>query len=170
MSARHVVAICVTLLGAMALAPPAFAQQKTAKACAAEWRANKAENQASGVTEKAYVARCRTGAAPAEPTAAPAAPPPPAPGPTTSAPARPTPAKPAPTTTSVTPSGANEFSTAAAAETHCPGDTVVWANTKSRVYHYSNYKNYGNTKSGAYMCEKDTAGAGIRAAKNEKHP
>ena len=54
-------------------------QQKTTAACRDEWRANKAANQANGVTEKAYVAQCRGGAAPAQTTAAPAAPPPPAP-------------------------------------------------------------------------------------------
>jgi hypothetical protein len=47
---------------------------KTAKACREEWRANKAENQAKGITEKAYVEQCRTGAATTAPT--PAAPPP----------------------------------------------------------------------------------------------
>lgn len=38
---------------------------KTAKECTAEWRADKAGMQARGVTEKAYVEQCRTGAAPA---------------------------------------------------------------------------------------------------------
>ena len=47
---------------------------------------------------------------------------------------------------------------------------VVWANLDSKIYHFSGNKNYGNTKSGAYMCEKETAAAGVRAAKNEKHP
>ena len=63
----------------MALSSLAIAQQKTVKACQDEWRANKAANQANGVTEKAYVAQCRGGAAPAQTTAAPAAPPAPAP-------------------------------------------------------------------------------------------
>src|ERR1700674_3299591 len=27
-------------------------------------------------------------------------------------------------------------------------------------YHFSGHKDYGNTKTGAYMCEKDTAAAG----------
>ena len=31
-------------------------------------------------------------------------------------------------------------------------------------------RNYGKTKSGAFMCERDTAAAGFRAAKNEKRP
>ena len=46
----------------------------------------------------------------------------------------------------------------------------MWANLDSRIYHFSGNKNYGNTKEGAYMCEKDALGQGIRAAKNEKHP
>ena len=54
-------------------------QDKRARECREEWKANKAANQANGVTEKAYVAQCRGGAAPAQPTAAPAEPPAPAP-------------------------------------------------------------------------------------------
>ncbi len=56
------------------------------------------------------------------------------------------------------------------AKSHCPGDTVVWANTRSKVYHFAGTPTYGNTKRGAYMCEKDTVAAGIRSAKNEKRP
>jgi hypothetical protein len=46
----------------------------------------------------------------------------------------------------------------------------VWANLDSKIYHFAGYKSYGNTKSGAYMCEGTTAAEGFRAAKNEKHP
>jgi hypothetical protein len=156
----------------------AAAGQKSAKACQDEWRANKAGYQAGGVTEKAYVDKCRAG----ETVALPAAP---APAPTAEAPA-PTPAaapvtksaatkvsapaaKPAPTAATA-PTGANEFAAEALAKAHCPADTVVWANLESKVYHFSGNKNYGTTKEGAYMCEKDAAGQGVRAAKNEKHP
>src|ERR1700733_10980597 len=62
------------VIGLIALSSHAMAQQKTVAACQGEWRANKAVNQANGVTEKAYVAQCRGGAAPAQTTAAPAAP------------------------------------------------------------------------------------------------
>jgi hypothetical protein len=51
-----------------------------------------------------------------------------------------------------------------------PSDTVVWVNTKSRVYHYSGIRDYGNTKHGAYMCEADAKAGGDRAAMNEHHP
>jgi hypothetical protein len=163
-----------------AAAPQTATGQKTANACRDEWRANKAANQANGVTEKAYVDQCRGGAAPAQTTAAP--PPPahaptaaPAPAPTAAAPQP----KPAPTPTSTaapasttpgTPVGANEFSTEAQAKARCPADTVVWVNLKSKVYHFSGTRYYGETKSGAYMCEHDSLAEGMRAAKNETHP
>jgi hypothetical protein len=47
---------------------------------------------------------------------------------------------------------------------------VVWANLDSKIYHFTGYKEYGKTKAGAYMCEQDATGQGMRAAKNEKHP
>jgi hypothetical protein len=57
------------------------------------------------------------------------------------------------------------------AKAHCPTDTVVWANLKSKIYHFKGTKSYGTTKTGAYMCEKEAlAGGAFRAAKNEDHP
>lgn len=164
---------------------PAAARQKTAKACRDEWRANKAANQAGGVTEKAYIDECRGGAAGARPTAVPAAPPAPVPA-TRAAPSAPAPApaaaapparpaspastaKPTPSAPG-TPAGAKEFSTEAQAKARCPSDTVVWVTLKSKIYHFAGTRFYGTTKNGAYMCEADTAAAGMRAAKNETHP
>jgi hypothetical protein len=161
------------------------AGQKTVKACREEWQANKAANQANGVTERAYVDQCRAGtSAPTQTTAAPSAPPAPAPAPTaapaptsptaTAPPTRPTVvpttiARPTPTTPG-TPAAANEFSTEAQAKSHCPSDTVVWATLKSGIYHFAGTRYYGTTKNGAYMCEADSTTAGMRAAKNETHP
>lgn len=156
---------------------PSTGQPKTAKACIEEWRADKAGFQAKGITEKAYVAECRGGAT-ATPTAAPApAPAAPPPKPTAAAPAQ------APVTTerpiqspvarapsSGTPSAAGQFATEAQAKASCPTDTVVWVNLRSRIYHFSGTHNYGTTRGGAYMCERDTAAQGMRAAKNEQHP
>jgi len=65
---------------------------------------------------------------------------------------------------------AGQFTTEAEAKASCPGDTVVWVNTGTKVYHHAGATAYGKTKRGAYMCEKDTAAAGFRAAKNEKKP
>jgi hypothetical protein len=235
---RSVAILCSAFVGILALSGPALSQQKTAKACQGEWRANKDANQAAGITEKAYVDKCRAGGAAAAPAAAPAAattpaaappavpgqktvkacqaewqagkaayqaggvtqkayvdkcrageavalPAAPAPAPTMAAPtpasapvAKPTPArtpvsapaaKPAPTAATAA-TGANEFTAEAQAKTHCPADTVVWANLGSKIYHFSGNKSYGTTKEGAYMCEKDAMAQGIRAAKNEKHP
>jgi hypothetical protein len=159
-------------------APPPSAEatgQKTAKDCREEWRANKAANQANGVTEKAYVAQCRSGAAPAQTTAAPPPPPPPAPAPTAAAPPSRPPPPPPPAagpnpTVAANPAGANEFSTETQAKARCPTDTVVWVTLTSKIYHFSGTRFYGNTKHGAYMCERDAGAAGIRAAKNETHP
>ena len=66
--------------------------------------------------------------------------------------------------------GANQYSTETLARARCPTGTVVWANTRSNVYHFRGTYNYGNTKAGAYMCEQDSLAEGMRAAKNEKHP
>jgi hypothetical protein len=79
-------------------------------------------------------------------------------------------AAPAPASTAGAPKGPGQFSSEAQAKARCPGDTVVWVNLDSKIYHYSSNRNYGHTKDGAYMCERDTAAAGFRAAKNEKHP
>ena len=78
-------AMGTVLVGLVALPVSVIAQQKTVKACEDEWRANKADNQAKGITEKAYVAQCRGGSSTAQPAPAPSpSPPPPA---TTAAPA-----------------------------------------------------------------------------------
>ena len=175
MRTAFVVALCSALIGFGIAAPPAFSQQKTVKACQDEWRANKAGNQAKGITEKAYVEQCRAGAAPAatpaaaspgttpaNPAAAPATPP--------SAPAAPAPARSAKQSPAPTPTGSDQFTTEALARGHCPADTVVWANLQSKIYHFASYKNYGTTKNGAYMCEMDANKQGFRASKTEKPP
>jgi hypothetical protein len=156
------------LAGLLVAAAPALAQQKTASACRDEWRANRVANQAAGIKEKDYVEKCRAGTAAAAPTAVPAKP---AAETTTPAATKPAtvgvakPSSPVPTA-----AGANQFASETLAKAHCAKDTVVWANLGSRIYHFSSSRDFGNTKEGAYMCEKDAVGQGIRAAKNEKHP
>ncbi len=137
------------------------AEQKTAKASEAEWRANKASIQGSGKTKKAFIVECRSGTGQAAA----------APSPTAAALAQP----PANTRTAkrtrqgtIVSTGASEYATEIEAKAHCPGETVVWANTRSKIYHFAGARAYGNTKAGAYMCEKDTASLGFRSAKNEK--
>lgn len=127
-----------------------------------------------------FIAACRAGTETIPPTNAAAPAPAPA-GSAATAPAPPivaAPARPprvaAPKSTAPTAAvaltGTVQFSTEAQAKAHCPSDTVVWANTNSKIYHFNDNRNYGNTKSGAYMCEADAVATGIRAPKNEKHP
>jgi hypothetical protein len=151
------------------MAAPAAGEKKTAKECEDEWRANKAANQAKGITEKAYVAECKEGKAAATPAAAPAAPAqtkmaPPAPAPAKST------AKTEPAPAAGQPSGANQFTAEGQAKSHCPAGTVVWANLESKIFHFAGHADYGHTKKGAYMCETDATKQGMRAAKNEKQP
>jgi len=167
MTRRYLGTLSALLACLLVLSTTATAQQKTAAECNAEWTANKAAIQASGKKKKDFIAECRAGTAANAP--APASPPPPA----ATAPAPSTAAKPAATTkapTTGTPVAAGQFASEAQAKAHCPGDTVVWANLDSRIYHFSGNRDYGNTKKGAYMCEGETAAGGFRAAKNEKHP
>jgi hypothetical protein len=58
------------------------------------------------------------------------------------------------------------FDSESAAQAHCPHDAVVWLNTRSGIYHYKGERWYGNTKHGAYVCEKEAIAAGDRATEN----
>jgi hypothetical protein len=156
---------------------PASAAVKTASQCDAEYAANRAAIRASGQTKRTFVAACRAGneTIPQGAAAAPA----PAPAPTTGSlfpwqqPAAPAQAPaPAPATYNPAPAatGAGQFASDQQARVRCPSDTVVWVNTRSRIYHFAGTRDYGNTKQGAYMCEADARAAGDRAAMNEHHP
>ena len=156
-------------------AAPSAASGKSAKACADEWKANKDANQAAKITEKAYVAKCRSDSTAAAPAATPAsATPAPA---TAAAPAKPAmapmaapAAKQAAAPATGQPAGAKQYAAESQAKAACPSATVVWANLESKIYHFASHKDYGTTKKGAYMCETDAEAQGMRAAKNEKHP
>lgn len=171
MTMRAAILVSVFLAaGLTALAPSgALAQQKTVKECDAEYASNKAAIQGSGTLKKDFVAACRAGtetiptAAPVPPVTAPAPKP-------MAAPVKPMAAPMAAPSATTAPTGANQYATDAQAKGRCPAGTVVWVNLKSKVYHFAGSKDYGTTKSGAYMCETDATAAGDRAAKNEKHP
>jgi hypothetical protein len=158
-------ALVVAGIATVSMPTVSVAQQKTARQCADEWRTNKADNQARGITERAYVTQCRAGTAAAQPA--------PTPAPTSPPPARTgtaSPASPRGATTGAAPTGANQFASESQARARCGSETVVWVNEKSRVYHFSGTRSFGNTKRGAFMCERDAMAAGNRAAKTEKHP
>jgi hypothetical protein len=164
MKTQSLTIICSALIGLAALSSQALAKQKTVKACEDEWRASKAENQAKGITESAYVAQCRAASASPDVAKSDQSA---ATGQKLTAPDSAAKTVKPVASTATQP---NQFSTEALAKGHCPADTVVWVNLSSRIYHFAGSKDYGKTKRGAYMCEKDSAAANFRAAKNEKHP
>ena len=59
-----------------------------------------------------------------------------------------------------------QFKTEQAAQTHCPGDTVVWLNTYSGIWHYKGAKYWMNTKYGAFVCEEEARKLGMRASRD----
>jgi hypothetical protein len=58
------------------------------------------------------------------------------------------------------------FPTETEAQKHCPADVVVWVNSPTGIYHFKGMRWYGNTKNGAYICQKEGDGAGYRATLN----
>ena len=44
------------------------------------------------------------------------------------------------------------------------GDTVVWANTRTKVYHMPGTPRYGKTKHGKYVCMSQATTMGMHAA------
>ena len=58
------------------------------------------------------------------------------------------------------------FTTEQAAQNHCPKDAVVWLNLPTGIYHFKGQRWYGNTESGAFVCEQEADKAGDRATEN----
>jgi hypothetical protein len=52
------------------------------------------------------------------------------------------------------------------AQAKCPGDIVVWVNTRSGVFHMQGTRWYGITEQGAYECEGDAFAEGDRQSRN----
>ncbi len=63
--------------------------------------------------------------------------------------------------------GLQTFSTEQLAKQHCPTDTVVLLNLQTGVYHFKGERWYGNTTSGAYVCQKEADKAGDRATQGQ---
>jgi hypothetical protein len=153
--------------GALGLASTGVAQaQSVMKQCGDDWKAAKENNTTNGMKWPEFLKQCRVQKEASAPAAAPAA----APAPAPLAPA-PTPTyqpKPKPVQ-AARPTGAGQFSSEAEAKGRCPGNTVVWVNTKgkSHTYHYAGSRWYGTTKQGAYMCEADAGAAGYHASKSK---
>lgn len=63
------------------------------------------------------------------------------------------------------PLGKDQYASEAEAKASCPTDNVVWVNPRSKIYHVSGSRSYGQTKQGAYMCERESVGAGFHPPK-----
>jgi hypothetical protein len=57
------------------------------------------------------------------------------------------------------------YTTEALAAAACPTDTVVWANTKSKIFHLKGTSSYGKGKNGTYMCETDATAEKFKPTK-----
>jgi hypothetical protein len=156
----------------------AAGNQSAMKQCGAQWQAAKAAGTTGGATWPQFLKSCRTQLA--STTSAPPQGgfmPAPAPAPASASSPAPTqsgslfpwqrPATPAAGSAASTGGGS---ASAQAAQYRCPGSTVVWVNEHSHIYHFPGTRDYGHTKSGAYMCEVEAHGSGNRAAMNERHP
>lgn len=162
--------VCTGLLLAVPIVPglaqdkATATQQDRMKSCNAEARTQKLKGDA----RKTFMSDCLKGSAPPSTQNSTTQNSTPSPNRATGT-SQPPPAQRAPGATA-TAAGAGQFASVGDAQRHCPRDTVVWANTASKIYHYSGNKNYGNTKGGAYMCQQDSDRNGFRPAKNEKAP
>jgi hypothetical protein len=48
----------------------------------------------------------------------------------------------------------------------CPGDQVVWVNTKSGIYHFPGQTWFGHTQEGKYICRRAADSEGDRSTHN----
>lgn len=144
------------------------AHQSVMRLCASRWKDAKAAGTTAGQTWPQFLARCRASEAPSGGGFASA--PAPAPAPSQSGSLFPWQRPPAPASNVGAPSAAQagEYATELRARGQCPSDTVVWANTSSRIYHYSGTRYYGHTRRGAYMCEAQARAAGYRASRGRE--
>jgi hypothetical protein len=161
----------VILASTFGLAATGAAQaESTMRVCGEQWKAAKAAGTTGGKTWNEFLTQCsadqKTAAPAADSTAAPIATAQAAPAAQEPA-AEAAPAKPKRKVTALA-AGPGQFATDAEAKAKCPSDTIVWVNSKSKVFHYSSSSAYGKTKKGVYMCEADATSAGAHAAKNEK--
>jgi hypothetical protein len=154
----------------LALPVAGQAQQKSAKQCNDEWRANRATIQKSGKLKRDFVAECRGTSNAATRTEPPQQPSQASTPPAQQQPSGRTAARPSRPSTVGTGGSPGQYADEASAKSSCAGDTVVWVNLNSKVYHFANAKAYGHTRKGTYMCERDTSQAGFRAARNERRP
>lgn len=60
---------------------------------------------------------------------------------------------------------ANRFASESAAQSSCATDSVVWANTSSKIFHLKGTATFGKGKNGFYMCQTAAKSEGFRPTK-----
>jgi len=144
----------------------AVSNQSVMKQCGAQWQSAKAAGTTNGATWPQFLKDCparlaSTTSAPSQGGFAPAAPAPapaPSPAPTRSGSLFPWQQPTAPHAGAPASTGGGSASPQEA-QYRCHGSTVVWVNEHSHIYHFAGTRDYGNTKSGAYICEADAQAA-----------
>jgi hypothetical protein len=58
----------------------------------------------------------------------------------------------------------HRFPSVAAAQAHCPGDTIVWSNGVNLTYHVVNSGASGTASHGFYACKMEADSAGFHPA------
>jgi len=57
------------------------------------------------------------------------------------------------------------YASEAEAKKACADGSVVWVNSRSRIYHAAATRDYGKTRQGFYMCQAQAERSGFRAVK-----
>jgi plastocyanin len=58
----------------------------------------------------------------------------------------------------------HRFPSVAAAQQHCPGDTIVWSNGKGLTYHVVSSDSSSSASHGFYACKMEADSAGFQPA------
>jgi hypothetical protein len=129
--------------------------QQRMRACAQEWDALKAKGHTAGKSYRDFERACLAGPEGLAPRMV---------G-TAQRPEEPAPGRQRPVRSAMIPAG---WASVSEAQSSCPSGTVVWVNTRTKIYHVPGSRLFGNTKQGTYMCRSESERAGVRAAKGEK--
>ena len=71
---------------------------------------------------------------------------------------------PSPRSLTAAPPAPVEFRSAQIAQSHCPKDSVVWANMRSKAYYGKGDKYFAKTKKGVFVCEHEALRFGLHSS------
>lgn len=61
--------------------------------------------------------------------------------------------------------GVPQYDSEEKAKTHCPLDTIVWINPRTRLWYRHSSKHYANDGFGGFTCLEDVKKAGVKEGK-----